>query len=157
MPASVNKNGTGTWTLSGSSSYSGNTKVNAGTLALGNGGALSSTAQINIALGATFDVSAITSYTLGTGTTLIAGGTGTTIGTNAAVLKGGTPWERPDVYKNTSVTLDLNKITTPTLILRNGQVESVEEVSARGHEGPLLDQTVVGSATVESIAGRIEK
>jgi D-serine deaminase-like pyridoxal phosphate-dependent protein len=43
------------------------------------------------------------------------------------------------------------------LIVRNGQVESVEEVSARGHEGPLLDQTVVGSETVESIAGRIEK
>ena len=43
------------------------------------------------------------------------------------------------------------------LILRDGQVESVEEVSARGHEGPLLDQTVIGSATVESIAGRIEK
>lgn len=42
------------------------------------------------------------------------------------------------------------------LILRNGQIESVEEVSARGHEGPLLDQTVVGSETVESIAGRIQ-
>lgn len=39
------------------------------------------------------------------------------------------------------------------LIVRNGQVESVEEVSARGHEGPLLDQTIVGSETVESIAG----
>jgi D-serine deaminase-like pyridoxal phosphate-dependent protein len=43
------------------------------------------------------------------------------------------------------------------LIVRDGQVESVEGVSARGHEGPLLDQTVVGSATVESIAGRMEK
>jgi D-serine deaminase-like pyridoxal phosphate-dependent protein len=43
------------------------------------------------------------------------------------------------------------------LIVRNGHVESVEEVNARGHEGPLLDQTVVGSETVESIAGRIEK
>ena len=42
------------------------------------------------------------------------------------------------------------------LIVRNGVV-SVEEVSARGHEGPLLDQTVVGSETVESIAGRMEK
>jgi hypothetical protein len=40
------------------------------------------------------------------------------------------------------------------LIVRNGKVESIERVSARGHEGPLLDQTVV-RATVESIAGRI--
>jgi hypothetical protein len=43
------------------------------------------------------------------------------------------------------------------LLVRNGQIESVEEVSARGHEGPLLDQTVLGSAFLESIAGRIEK
>jgi D-serine deaminase-like pyridoxal phosphate-dependent protein len=43
------------------------------------------------------------------------------------------------------------------LIVRNGLVESVEQVSARGHEGPLLDQTDGGSATLESIAGRIEK
>ena len=43
------------------------------------------------------------------------------------------------------------------LIVRDGQVESVEGVSARGHEGPLLDQTAVGSATVVSIVGRIEK
>jgi hypothetical protein len=41
--------------------------------------------------------------------------------------------------------------------VRDGQVESVEGVSARGHEGPLLDQTAVGSATVVSIVGRIEK
>jgi len=43
------------------------------------------------------------------------------------------------------------------LIVRNGQIASVEEVSARGHEGPLLDQTVPDSAPLESIAGRIEK
>jgi len=43
------------------------------------------------------------------------------------------------------------------LIVRNGQVESVEEVSARGHEGPLLDQTVLGTAALESMAGRVEK
>jgi D-serine deaminase-like pyridoxal phosphate-dependent protein len=43
------------------------------------------------------------------------------------------------------------------LIVRNGQVESVEEVSARGHEGPLLDQTVIGTAPFESVAGRTEK
>jgi D-serine deaminase-like pyridoxal phosphate-dependent protein len=43
------------------------------------------------------------------------------------------------------------------MIVRNGQIESIEAVSARGHEGPLLDQTVLGSAFLESIAGRIEK
>jgi D-serine deaminase-like pyridoxal phosphate-dependent protein len=43
------------------------------------------------------------------------------------------------------------------LIVRNSLVESVEEVSARGHEGPLLDQAVVGAETVESVPGRVEK
>jgi D-serine deaminase-like pyridoxal phosphate-dependent protein len=43
------------------------------------------------------------------------------------------------------------------LIVRNGHVESVEVVSARGREGPLLDQTGVGSETVEAISERVEK
>jgi D-serine deaminase-like pyridoxal phosphate-dependent protein len=43
------------------------------------------------------------------------------------------------------------------LIVRDGQIESVEEVSARGHEGPLLDQTVLGTPALESVAGRVEK
>jgi D-serine deaminase-like pyridoxal phosphate-dependent protein len=43
------------------------------------------------------------------------------------------------------------------LIVRNGQIESVEAVSARGHEGPLLDQAVFGTAASESLAGRVEK
>jgi D-serine deaminase-like pyridoxal phosphate-dependent protein len=43
------------------------------------------------------------------------------------------------------------------MIVRNGQIESVEEVSARGHEGPLLDQTALGTAASESLAGKVEK
>ncbi len=43
------------------------------------------------------------------------------------------------------------------LIVRHGQIESVEKVSARGHEGPLLDQTVLATAAVEPMAGRVEK
>ena len=33
-----------------------------------------------------------------------------------AVLKGGLPWQRPDVYRRTSPTYKLDKITTPTVI-----------------------------------------
>ena len=43
------------------------------------------------------------------------------------------------------------------LIVRNDHIESVEEVSARGHEGPLLGQTVLGTPALESAAGRVEK
>lgn len=37
------------------------------------------------------------------------------------------------------------------LIVRNGQIESVERVSARGHEGPLLEHDVRTRATAESL------
>ncbi len=51
----------------------------------GSGGSISSTPTISIAAGATYDVSAISSYVLSTGTTLSAGGT-----SSAATIKGGT-------------------------------------------------------------------
>ena len=56
----VTKNGSGTWTLSGANGYTGATVINNGTLALTGSGSLSST-LLNIAAGATFDVSAFDS------------------------------------------------------------------------------------------------
>ena len=52
------KIGAGTQVLSGANTYSGNTTISAGTLALGPGGSIASTAKVSIAAGATFDVSA---------------------------------------------------------------------------------------------------
>jgi len=57
------KNGVGTLTLNGVSTYTGATTINAGTLALGSGGSLTST-TFNIAAGATLDVSAQSSFSL---------------------------------------------------------------------------------------------
>ncbi len=65
----VVKQGAGTLTLSGANSYSGNTTISAGTLALGTGGSISSSPTITIANGTTFDVSAI-SYSVGASQTL---------------------------------------------------------------------------------------
>ncbi len=65
---SVTKNGTGTWTLSGTNTYSGLTLINGGTLAVTGNGSISSTPLISIAAGATFDVSGMSStFTLGAG------------------------------------------------------------------------------------------
>jgi autotransporter-associated beta strand protein len=81
--------GTGTLTLSTINTYTGNTTITAGTLALGSGGSINNSANISIAAGATFDVSAITSpYNLSSSTTLSASGTGTTTGSSAAAIKG---------------------------------------------------------------------
>ncbi|MEI6197695.1 MAG: Ig-like domain repeat protein, partial [Verrucomicrobiota bacterium] len=72
---SLTKAGVGTLTLSAASTYSGNTFINAGTLALSGSGALASSSLISLAGGATFDVSGRTvAATLGSGQTLQAGG-----------------------------------------------------------------------------------
>lgn len=81
---------TSTQTLSAATSYTGATSINAGTLALGASGALSSSSNVAIAAGATFDVSALASYTHGTSASLTASGSGTTPGSDAAEIKGGT-------------------------------------------------------------------
>ncbi len=68
--------GQGTVTLNGANTFHGSTTINAGTLALGGSGSINNSSSINIAGGATFDVSAISSYTLSGNTTLSASGTG---------------------------------------------------------------------------------
>lgn len=81
----MTKTTSGTLTLSGANTYSGTTSVNAGTLALASTGSINDTKAISLAAGGTFDVSAISSYTLSSSTTLSASGTST-----PATIKGGT-------------------------------------------------------------------
>jgi len=77
-------NGSGSkLTLTNANTYTGNTTINAGTLALGPNASINNSAQITIGAGAMFDVSLIPSFTLSSSTTFSAGGT-----TNAAMLKG---------------------------------------------------------------------
>ena len=80
------KNNTNTFTLTGVSTYTGNTTINGGTLKLGVGGSIDSTPQISITAGGTFDVSSNATYVLSASTTLKASGTNTaaTINGNAA-------------------------------------------------------------------------
>ncbi|MCX6896741.1 MAG: autotransporter-associated beta strand repeat-containing protein [Verrucomicrobia bacterium] len=56
----ITKTGSATQTLTGVNTYSGNTTVNAGKLALSGSGSIANTPRIGIADGATFDVSGIT-------------------------------------------------------------------------------------------------
>ena len=72
----LNHNGTGSLTLNGSNTFTGATIINAGTLALGASGSISSTPSIAIASGATFNVSALAAgFTLGSGKTISGSGT----------------------------------------------------------------------------------
>jgi len=74
-PLSLNKVGTGTLTLSGPNTFTGNTTVTGGTLALGTTGSISNSPSIMLAAGATFDVSAISTFALSGSTALNAAGT----------------------------------------------------------------------------------
>jgi fibronectin-binding autotransporter adhesin len=91
----LTKNGAGTLTLTAADNYSGPTNVLAGTLALGAGGSINSSATISLASGATFDVTAQgSSYALLGTQTLIGIGTTSVAGTMAAnsgatILPGG--------------------------------------------------------------------
>lgn len=82
------KAGAGTLTLCGSNTYSGATTIIAGTLALGPGGSWE-TSALNIAAGATLDVSAAGNYTLGSNMGFGASGQGVVVGASAACLVGG--------------------------------------------------------------------
>ena len=86
---SLTKQGEGTQTLSGTNTYTGPTTVSTGTLALSGSGDISESAVVDVALGATLDVSALTGWTVAggqTGQTLKGNGTvdandGTTVDT----------------------------------------------------------------------------
>ena len=80
------KSGSGKWTLNGANTYGGSTTISNGTLALGVSGSINNTPNLIIAAGASFDVSAISAYTLSGSTTLTARGTGLTVGSTAATI-----------------------------------------------------------------------
>ncbi len=72
--AGITKTTTGTLTLGGNNSYTGATTISAGTLALASSGSISHSTSINLAAGATLDVSTQPAFTLGSTTTFYASG-----------------------------------------------------------------------------------
>ena len=78
----------GTVKLFNRNTYTGNTVVNSGTLALGTLGKIDSSAQISIKAGATFDVSSVPAFSLAAANSISGSGTGTTTDTTAARIVG---------------------------------------------------------------------
>lgn len=132
--SSVDKIGTGTLTLSGQNSYTGNTIISSGELALiynptnGNDGSIDASASINLVSGAVLDVSgrSDTTFQVGSSTTQLLYGRGTingnlTVGGTGTVAPGGGPGGSTGILTVTNavslsgtVWMKLNRAVSPT-------------------------------------------
>ena len=90
---SLTKQGSGTWVLANTNTYTGATTVEDGRLALASGGSIDSSSPLLIGSAGAFDVSAKSSYALGSGGVTISVGSGSAglfdAGTAALTLGGG--------------------------------------------------------------------
>jgi autotransporter-associated beta strand protein len=146
---SLVKNGRGTFKLSAPNAYTGNTIINAGTLALSGSGSIADSPNIAIVGGATFDVSGLLStFTLGAAQTFSDSGpvafrngnTATASGTLSLAYSPGTP----------SLI-----ITNGTLTLSSATVLNISNVGAALGAGTY---TIIGSAStgnVGTVAGTV--
>jgi autotransporter-associated beta strand protein len=148
----INSSGTGTLTLGGANTYTGNTTISAGTLALSGSGSLA-TPKIIIASGAKFDVSGLTStFALGSGQTLTnISGTGNLAG-NVNLASGALALS----YTNGTPALN---VTNGTLVF-NGNAVTVAVAGSLPHgiyklistnSGGVVSGTLPSTVTVNGI------
>lgn len=150
--------GAGMLTLSSANTYTGNTTIDAGTLALGASASLDAASSVTIAAGATFDVSAISSYSWGASAGLMASGTASSV----ATIKGGASVSmnvRP-VTLNFTPTGFLGDSGHPALTMSAGSLDLTGSTVAvfNNAASPLGagDYTVVGGGTVTGTAPMLD-
>lgn len=141
----LTKLGTGTLTLAMVNTYNGNTVVSAGTLALANSGAIPDGTNIIIAGGATFDVSALASFTLGSSQIVTNSGSTANIGGN---------------FNSGSGTLSLAYASgTPSLSTTNGTLTLAATTGLQiNNTGAALaagTYTIIANTTGGSVAGTV--
>ncbi len=117
---SFTKAGGGTLVLSGVNTYTGNTTINAGTLALGASASLANTAAIVVGAGATYDVSAISAYSLSTSNTLTASGTAAAVATINGAPGGTVNLGSQEVNLNFAPTNFTGDVASPSLNIVQG-------------------------------------
>jgi autotransporter-associated beta strand protein len=139
--APLTKTTAGTVTINAAQAYTGATNVNAGTLALGASGAVATSPTVNVASGATLDVSAVTGgFTLGATQTLA--GAGSVVG-SAAVSGTVSPGDSGAIG-----TLTLGATT-----LNGGGVLNVSLFDANSTAGTGWDLLSTGALTFANSSG----
>ncbi len=129
----LTKLGTGTLNLNAAHLYSGTTTVSAGTLALGASGSIGSSALVKVAGGATFDVSAVSGYALGSTQTLRGAGnvTGAVALASGSTVAGGVDASTLGTLTFSS-TLTSSSGGTFSLKLNSGGTPASDELVATG-------------------------
>jgi len=123
----ITKFGTGTLTLNAVNTYTGATTINAGTLALGASGSISTSSAITVAAGATFDTSAKSSYAFNTANATTVGVGATTAGLiNSAAV----------TFSSASLVLDFGSTSTLlssyNILTKTGFTGDFSNVTATG-------------------------
>ena len=119
----LTKLGLGTLTLAGANTYTGNTTISNGTLALSGSGSIGTSGNIIVASGATYDVSGV-SYTMGTGQSLLGSGTingSLTTTSNSKIYAGG---DATGIYATNTFNSDLTVASGAAIYLDLGTVAS---------------------------------
>jgi len=129
--------GAGVLTLSGANTYSGATLIESGTLALGSTGSIANSDRILVSSGATFDVSAVTSFTVGASQAI--GGVGTIVGNMSLAADAG---------------LIVFDLMTPLTVTGTVSLDSTFSIASLvGADGNAFDWTGVANGTYTLING----
>lgn len=124
----VVKTGNGILAFNGVNTYTGNTTISAGTFKLGTGASIDNSPRITVASGASFDVSAVSGYSVKSGQTLEGGGTITGSATilSGATLRAGT--QGGDTTQKLTVTagLTLNSGSTTQIEINGATYTSTD-------------------------------
>jgi len=154
----VTKTGAGTMTLSGANTYTGNTLVAAGTLALGNGASsnnLANSPLISISSGATLDVSGLNGggMTVGNGQTLGGGGSviGNLTGGSGSVLNPGGTFANQILSLSGSLTLSAGSNLTYVLGTPGASLSSLGNGALFTVQNTLTLPSAPGSLTLTLI------
>ncbi len=150
---SLTKAGNGTLTLNTADIYSGNTLVRAGSLVLGASGSLNNSAQVLLGSSGTFDVSAVSGYTVASGKSLgglgaingnvsYAGGSSLMLGSNA--VTGTLTFNNNLTLAGTTVAFNLSASPSSDAVSVGGTLD----ISAGGTTIDVTGAGVAGSSYV---------